>query len=348
MTSQPSSSIIQLFLPLIIIIVAFFVGIISDKLIHSKLTKIAAQTKWSGNAIIIKALHRMFIWWVLLAGIIIALPYLPENYQHLIKVFHKTIVAIIIFSAIIVISKIAVEFIRLYAEKTNNAMHTTSIFANITKLAVFGIGILIILQTLGISIAPILTGLGIGGIAVALALQDILSNLFAGVHIIVSRQISVGDYIKLNTGEEGCIQDIAWRNTIIQQSSNNTIIIPNSKLASASVIKYCLQEIAVPVQVGVSYANNLEKVEKVTIEVGKEVMKEVHGGIPEFEPFIRYHTFADSSINFSVTLKGREFVDQCMIKHEFIKRLHKRYQEEKIVIPFPIRTVYMQQEGDNT
>jgi small-conductance mechanosensitive channel len=101
---------------------------------------------------------------------------------------------------------------------------------------------------------------------------------------------------------------------------------------------------SVLVQVGVSYGSDLEKVERVTIEVATDVMRNVTGGIPENQPFIRYHTFSDSSINFSVILRGKEFTDQYLIKHEFIKRLQKRYAEEDINIPFPIRTVYLHDE----
>lgn len=79
------------------------------------------------------------------------------------------------------------------------------------------------------------------------------------------------------------------------------------------------------------------------IDVAREVLKEVQGGVPTFDPFIRYHTFADFSINFTVILRAKEFVDQYLIKHEFVKRLHERYQKEKIEIPFPIRTVHMKQ-----
>ena len=101
---------------------------------------------------------------------------------------------------------------------------------------------------------------------------------------------------------------------------------------------------AVLVQVGVHYDSDLEKVEKVTIEVAKEVMREVKGGVPEFEPFIRYHTFGDFSINFTVILRAKEYTDQYLVKHEFIKRLHKRYKEEGIVIPYPIRAINYTQE----
>jgi small-conductance mechanosensitive channel len=208
------------------------------------------------------------------------------------------------------------------------------------------IGVLIMLQSLGISITPIITALGVGGLAVALALQDTLSNLFSGLQILISRQLRPGDYIRLDTGEEGYVADITWRNTTIRALPNNMIVVPNAKLASSIIVtNYYMpeQEMSVLVQVGVAYESDLEKVEKVTIEVAKEVMKEVPGGVPEFEPFTRYHTFADFSINFSVILRAKEVVDQYLIKHEFVKRLHRRYLKEGIQIPFPIRTIHMKE-----
>ena len=152
--------------------------------------------------------------------------------------------------------------------------------------------------------------------------------------------------MKLDSGEEGYVADITWRNTIIRALPNNMIIVPNSKIASTIVTNYYQpeQETAVLIQVGVSYDSDLKKVEKVTIEVGAEIMKEVEGGVPEFEPFIRYHTFDDFSINFTVILRTKEYVGNYLIKHEFIKRLHERYDKEGIVIPFPIRTVYMPED----
>jgi small-conductance mechanosensitive channel len=96
------------------------------------------------------------------------------------------------------------------------------------------------------------------------------------------------------------------------------------------------------VDIGVSYDSDLLKVEEVTKDVARGIMRTISGGVPDFEPFIRYHTFGDSSIKFTVILRGQEFVDQFLIKHEFIKTLQARFREEGIEIPFPIRTVYLQ------
>lgn len=337
-----SLEITQLVLPLGFAAGGLFLGIIFEKIILSKLKKIALKTKWEGDEIIINSLRGMTIFWFVLAGIYGAIPHLPLS-STLLNFLQKILLVIIIFSVTAVLARVAVGFVNLYAVKVKGILPSTTIFANLTKLFVFLIGILIILQSLGISITPILTALGVGGLAVALALQDTLTNLFSGLHIIIARKIRPGDYVKLDSGEEGYVTDITWRNTTIRALPNNMIIIPNSKLASAIVMNYYLpeKEMAVLVQVGVSYESDLAKVEKVTIEVGKEVMKEVPGGVAEFEPFIRYHTFADFSINFTVILRAKEFVDQYLIKHEFVKRLHRRYNQEGIVIPFPIRTVHL-------
>lgn len=253
---------------------------------------------------------------------------------------------IIIFSITLVTAKMAAGFVKIYAERAKGAFPSTTIFSNITRVLIFVVGFLVILQTLGVSITPMLTALGVGGLAVALALQDTLSNLFAGIHIIAAGKVKLGDYVKLESGEEGYVTDISWRDTTIRALPNNIIIIPNSKLASAILTNYYLSqsEMSVIIQVGVSYDSDLAQVEKVTIEVGKEVLKSVEGGVSEWQPFIRYHTFDDFSINFSVILRAKEFVSQYLIKHEFVKKLHERYKQEGIEIPFPIRTVFMKKE----
>ncbi|MFN3820937.1 MAG: mechanosensitive ion channel family protein, partial [bacterium] len=124
---------------------------------------------------------------------------------------------------------------------------------------------------------------------------------------------------------------------------NNAIIVPNTKLASSIATNYFQpdKDLSVVLPMGVSYNADLERVERITIEVAMEVMREVPGGVPHFTPFIRYHTFGDSAVEFSVILRAKEFVDQYLIKHEFIKRVHKRYREEGIEIPFPQRVVHL-------
>jgi small-conductance mechanosensitive channel len=219
----------------------------------------------------------------------------------------------------------------------------------VTKIILFAIGGMLVLDNLGVSLTPLLTTLGIGSLAVAIALQDTLGNAFAGLHIKADRPIEVGQFIRLEGGDEGYVERIGWRSTRIRMLPNKSAVVPNSKLVQSTIINYDLPdpEIAVLVQVGVHYDSDLKKVERVTCEVGKEIMRTVSGAVPGFDPFIRYHTFNQSSIDFTVILRAQRFVDNYLIKHEFIKALQERYRKEGIVIPFPIRTLELKTDGQN-
>lgn len=211
-----------------------------------------------------------------------------------------------------------------------------------TKILLCAIGGMLLLDNLGVTLTPLLTTLGIGSLAVAIALQDTLGNAFAGLHIKADRPIELGQFIRLENGDEGFVDRIGWRSTRIRMLPNKSAVVPNSKLVQSTIINYDLPdpEVAVLVQVGVHYDSDLQKVERVTCEVAKGIMGRVSGAVAGFEPFIRYHTFNQSSIDFSVIMRAKTFVDNYLIKHEFIKALQARYREEGIVIPFPIRTLH--------
>lgn len=337
--------ILRILAPAITFLGTLCVGLMLRKLLFIRLSRWAKNTRSPLDDIIIAAAKGPFIIWCLMLGIYFGLNASSLSGE-LVRIAGKILLVLGITSVTMVLASISFRFIKLYTEKMNTALPVTSLTQNITAVIIFGIGFLIILNSLGISIIPILATLGVGGLAVALALQDTLSNLFAGFYIVVSKQVRVGDYIKLESGEEGYISDINWRTTKIKMLPNNLILVPNEKLTKAIITNYYLpdKEIAVPVNLGVHYNSDLKKVETVTCEVAKEIMKEVAGGVPHFEPFIRYHTLGDFSIGFTVILRAKEFVDQYLIKHEFIKRLHERYAKEGIVVPYPISAVNYAQE----
>jgi small-conductance mechanosensitive channel len=167
-------------------------------------------------------------------------------------------------------------------------------------------------------------------------LQDTLSNLFAGIHILASRKVQPGDFIQLN-GMQGYVVDTNWRNTVIRQLPNNLLVVPNATVASSIVTNFHLpeHELSVTVPVTVGYENDLERVERVTIEVGREVMQEVDGGVLAHQPTVRYTGLGGSSISFNVVLRATEVTLQPVIVHEFIKRLHRRFGGEGIDFQSP-------------
>ncbi|MFH1889017.1 MAG: mechanosensitive ion channel family protein [Candidatus Omnitrophota bacterium] len=343
--SVSGQKLFEIFLPALILLVTMLLGYILRKVIFQRFTLWARNTKSQVDDAIITAVKGPFIIWFLMLGIYFALEFskLPQDLTHTVN---KILLILGIFSVTLVFANISAKLIKIYSSKVETTLPVTSLTQNISRIIIFCVGILIILNSLGISITPILATLGVGGLAVALALQDTLSNFFSGFHIIMAKQIRVGDYLKLDSGNEGYVMDITWRTTKIRMLPNNVVLVPNEKLTKVIVINYCLpdKEMAVLINVGVHYKSDLKKVEKITCEVGKEVMKEVTGGVPAFDPFIRYHTFNSSSIDFTVILRAKEFVDQYLVKHEFVKRLHERYTKEGIVIPFPIRAINYEQE----
>jgi small-conductance mechanosensitive channel len=279
-------------------------------------------------------------WWSLLIGLWLSAgfwPLTPEG--HLLVVRAAFVIGAL--SVTFALAALASQSVESYGALISPALPVSSLTRNVAWALTAILGLLVILNGLGLSITPMLTALGVGGLAVALALQESLANFFAGLFLTLAGQIRVGDYVKLDSGQEGYVVDCSWRSTRLRMLANNLIVVPNAKLAQAIVVNHHLPsvDLAVLVEVGVDYASDLGHVERVVTDVGRSVMREVPGGMPEFEPFIRYHTFGESSINFTAILRGKEFVDQYLIKHEFVKRLHARFTDEGIVIPFPTRTI---------
>lgn len=325
-----------------VVVVFWLAGLIVRRWVMSSLRTIALKTSWKWDDILVEAVSGMILPWSVLAGLFLA--------NHILEIapvirnnVGKTLLILAIATATWVVSRICSEMIRVYLGKTPDESHSTSLLVSFSKWVVFIVGALMILQSLDISITPVLTTLGVGGLAVALALQGTLANLFSGIQIIASNQLKPGDFVKLDNGDEGYVSDITWRNTSIRTFANNTVLIPNSKLADAVITNYYLpqKEIAVKVQVGVSYDSDLDQVERVAAEVARETMRDV-AGITSYEPLIRYHTFNDFSIDLTVIMRAGEVANMYLVKHEFIKRLHRRFNRENIVIPFPIRTVHVE------
>ncbi|MBU0668281.1 mechanosensitive ion channel family protein [Patescibacteria group bacterium] len=328
--------------PFLILISGLLLGWFFQSIVAKQLKKIAKRTKWKGDDLLVEGMGQTPILWFILLGIYISsfdIPFI-DGYSELAR---QMVVVIFIISIAIVISRVAVLSIHFYARKQTGALQSTSMFGILTKLTIYILAALVIMQTLGISILPLLTALGVGGLAVALALQDTLSNLFAGLHIIATHKFRPGDFIELETGQSGIVQDISWRNTTIQTLANNFIIVPNAKVASDIVINYSgpQKEMSVLVPVCVAYDSDLERVEEVVVDEGRKILSTVEGAVCDFEPFIRYTEFGENGITLKVILRVKEYVSQYLITHRFIKALHARFKKEGIHIPFPQRDVHI-------
>ena len=261
--------------PILILVLGIILGWLIKRFVHSRLSKLADKTKWRGDDIILNSIEPHIILWFFLAAARIAIDSikLSEPFSSY-KEYLATIIVIILFlSVTVTISKLLVGLFNLWAEKQGRGFPSTTMFTNFLYIIVWGIGLMIILDSLNIAITPILTALGVGGLAIALALKDTLSDVFSGLHILLSGKVKPGDFAELDSGERGYISDITWRNTTMLERTNNVINIPNSKLSTAIIKNYDSGDssFSVRIPVGVSYNSDLKHVANVTKNVAIDV-----------------------------------------------------------------------------
>lgn len=320
------------------------VGLFSERLVLRLLRHAVERLTPGGGAILARHLRGQVIIWCTIGGALLAIESVSDVAPVLAQLLHLVLRAALVLSVAIILARLAGDLVSLAARRSGNALPAPDAFVRLTQGIILATGVLIALEAAGVSVMPILAALGVGGLAVGLALQAPLTNLFAGIYIMLSQKIKPGDYIRLrSTGQEGYVVSTDFKHTTIRELPNNLIIIPNSAIMTTDVHNYYLpeKEMSVLVTVGVSYDSDLERVEAITLDVARQTLNEVEGGVPEFTPLIRFQAFDDYSIRFVCVLRAREFVDRYLLTHEFIKRLHRRYKLERIEIPFPIRTLHI-------
>ncbi len=327
---------------LLILVVGVAIGWAIDRWLLRRLQTLAAKTSWRYDDVLLAAVRGLAWWWCTLLAINLAASHAPLSV--VIQDWCSRLTGIVFIVTITVaVMRAATGAFTVHATAMPFGGRST-IVENLIRTVILIIGALVILQTEGISITPILTALGVGGLAVALALQDTLGNLFAGIHILMTKHIRPGDFIRLDADHDGQVQDVGWRNTTLRTLSGNLVVVPNVKLAGAVVINQSLpdpqQNLVVPVSV--PYDSDLERVEAVLLDeaarVARAFVDQVVGEIP---PAVRFTAFQDSGINANVVLRVRDVEAFHLVRHGLIKALHRRLAGEGITIPFPTRTVHL-------
>ena len=257
-----------------------------------------------------------------------------------------------IFIATFTFSHLSDRMIKWYlgnvAGKTATTLDDTllPIFRRVLPITVYAIGTLIAIDNLGVSISPILAGLGIGGLAVALAVQPTLSNFFAGTYVVTEGELKAGDFIELDGGPSGYVESVGWRSTKIRSRFNNLVIIPNSRMAESIVTNYFSPTPAMNVIVtcGVSYESDLEQVENIALEEAAALVKESTHSIKDMDPFFGFSNFGDSNIDFFIFLQAVDRNGTFILKSQLMKRIHSRFTAEGIEINYPVRKLVLADE----
>jgi small-conductance mechanosensitive channel len=220
------------------------------------------------------------------------------------------------------------------------------LFRRIAVVLVYGLGAMMIINQLGQDITPLIAGLGLGGLAVALALQPTLSNLFAGTYVVTEGVVKPGDYVEMENGIAGYVMDVSWRSTRIRTFYNNLVIVPNSRFAETIITNYQEPTPAMNIIVtgGVSLDSDLYHVEQVCRDVMNEVLETSVHGVKGFGSWFGFDKFGESNAEFWLFLQAKDRIASFGLRTDLMERLRERFREEGIVINYPVRSLQLSPE----
>jgi small-conductance mechanosensitive channel len=335
--------------PSVTFAITFLIGLGVRYLVIRALRAWTARTQSRPGLILTGALRGPTLIWVLIVAVHLGIQ-TSELPARITAIPTKVLLVLWIVSLTMMGVRLAGNMVRFYGDQVPGALPVTTLTQTLAELVVVVLGILLLLSALDFRITPILTALGVGGLAVALALQDTLTNLFSGFYVAVARQVRIGDYIKLNTGEEGYVTDIGWRSTTMRALANNFILVPNAKLAQAIVTNFHLPEkrMGSSLQVSVSYGSDSDRVEAILLEEVKRGANEIPGMLADPPPSVVFDPgFGDSGLGFTVNYQVEEFAAQVAVRSDLRRRILRRFVVEGIEIPYPSRTVYLRRDPES-
>jgi small-conductance mechanosensitive channel len=340
------------YLRFLIIFIGTIIFVTFSYFVLKFIVKKIAGTKKSYGRFIIKKLSKPVFYLVFFVGLYIAIKNLTIIETHYITigdtqyllyiVIDGVFFIILTFVIALLISRIISVIMLGWLKVRKGFERTPGLLNKAVTAFIFIIAIAVILGYFKFDITPLIAGVGLGALAIGLALQSTLSNFFAGVHLLSDKPIQAGDFIELDENTSGTVEDIGWRSTRIRMLTDNLLIIPNGKLAESNIINYSMpkHDLSMWIPCGVAYESDLKKVEKVALDVASKIQKSVPGAVKDFEPAFRYKEFGDSNINFITILRIENPIDRFVVRNEFIKALKERFDKEKIEISWPIRKIY--------
>jgi small-conductance mechanosensitive channel len=328
-------------IPFALLIATVLGGLLVRRLLFAAVRRWAKNSDSRLDVIFVDTLRRPILLWMAILGLHIATQN-SEIPQHYLQYIPKTLQVLWGLSFTLVFSQAAGDLVKFYGGTVRGVKTVTSLSQKLVQFSILIVGVVWLLKVVfNFSVTPVLTALGVGGLAVALALQDTLSNLFAGFYVSVSGLVRIDDYIRLNTGEEGYITDINWRCTTMRTRFNNLVVIPNNKLGQAIFTNYFLPDgrMVAAILIGVGPKSDLDQVEKLLLEEAIAGASEITSVLNEPPPAVRFNPGPWSgAMIFQVVFSVGQFADLPLARSEMRKRLYGRLRRESIDISFPAST----------
>lgn len=292
------------------------------------------------NDKILLAFEKPFKCLFVATGIYLALRYLPLSMaaDDLILRLFRTMIIIVIVWGLYALSDTGL--LDEFKAKLNIDEILLSFFSKIFRFIVISIGLLVIAEEWNYNVSGLIAGLGIGGLAFALAAKDVLANIFAGIVIIMEKPFSIGDWI-VTPSVEGTVEDITFRSTRVRAFTQSLITVPNSTLANEPITNYSrMGKRRISFHLGVTYDTPRNKLEKVVNDLKQMLIN--HPDIHPETVYVNFELFSDSSLDiflyfFTNTTNWGEFL---AIRQDVNFKIMEILEREEVSLAFPSRSLY--------
>ena len=282
-------------------------------------------------SVLLDALRFPSVLWCIALGLAVGIhnAQVPENYEAWV---HKAIGAFLIISMTLVAAAVSVRMATVYGERNRMPFAVAGLTRTLIHIVVFSVGLLVLLGQLGVQVAPLLTALGVGGLAVALALQDTLANLFAGIHILIEEPISVGDYIELSEREKGVVRDIGWRTTRLATANDSTLVIPNQKITSGILTNHTARDSRTNAEIAIIAAHDADPAHIAAIAM--DAASGVQGVLEEPAPVVLFDPgVLPTHMGLKLVVNVPSVHDRGRIQSEIRFRIFEAFRREGIPLP---------------
>ena len=321
---------------------ATLVGLALRFLVFRRLRQVASRTATRADDVLMDATRGFWLPATILVGALSGLRFAPISPEHAVVAERFGVSVLLLLVTLAASRFVGLRFAASRAAAGDQPAQP-SLVQKVVQVAVMIAGALLILDNAGVEITTLLTALGIGSLAVALALQPTLSNLFAGLHLSVSKPIRVGDFVELEDGTQGHVADIGWRVTKLTQPANSVVMVPNARISDMRLVNYSMPSPAqtVSVRFTVAFGSDLSAVESSALEVAREVQREVAEADSGYAPAIVFRAFGTGGIDCEVALRTRSMPERAAVVSAYVRRLDARFRADGIVVPYPQQVVHL-------
>ena len=345
------ASLFEIFIIVVSIIFSLFFRGLFASLILTRLKKFIKSTNNHIDDAVFASLHPPLKFFPIVLIFLFLTIYINLDGIHFLylKKINQTIFSIFIFwflhQSVSLIFQILKKFEKLVTKELLIWL------TNSLKYLLIFLGIVAVLETWGIKVGPVLAGLGLFGVALALGAQDMFKNLISGILILLERSFSIGDVVKLESHGEGTVEHIGFRSTKIRKFDSSLISIPNYIFAETPIINFSRRPFRrITWNIGLEYKSPLSQIKKFTEEIESFIQSNSLFKVSEeFPCFVRLDKFNDSSIDiliycFTNTSSWDEYLN---IKEKLAYEIKLKVEEMKLDFAFPSRSIYVESNQDN-